>query len=72
MSAQVTIDTTVLSEKIEELVEEHGGLKNAAEHAGVSFQYLSKLRNGERFHPSASVLHGLGLTKVVMFKRNPE
>lgn len=62
MNAQVVIDTTVLAEKIEVLISEHGGLRKAAKAIGMDFSYLSHLRNGHKTNPSAETLHKLGLS----------
>lgn len=71
MNAQVMVDTTVLAKRMEALVAKHGTMVKAAEEVGVSLRYFEKLKRGERANPSAHVLHNLGLTKVIYFKKNP-
>ena len=58
-----------LSERIDELVKQHGSLRAAARVAQVDPGYLSRLRSGEKWRPEDAVLRRLGLRCVVSFEK---
>lgn len=58
-----------LTDRIEELVEQHGGLRKAARAVRIDPGYLSRLRAGEKDEPSATTLRKLGLKRMVYYAR---
>ncbi len=58
-----------LSERIDELVKQHGSLRAAARVVQVDPGYLSRLRSGEKDGPEDAVLRRLGLRRVVSFEK---
>ena len=55
----------MLTERIDELVIRHGGLRAAARVLGIDPAYLSKLRQGKKTNPSTQLLRRLKLQRVV-------
>lgn len=66
MSAEIT-----LRQRIDQLVEQHGGLRMAARAIQIDASYLSRLRTGQKTNPEADTLRRLGLWeapgKAVMY-----
>ena len=62
MSAQI------LTNRIHELIEIHGGLRKASRNVGIDAGYLKRLSDGDKANPSDEVLRKLGLTKHVEYK----
>ncbi len=58
-----------ITERVKQLVRQHGGLVKAARAIDISPGYLSRLGYGSHFNPGASVLRKLGLRKVIRFER---
>ena len=58
-----------ISKRIEQLQKQHGGLRAAARAVGMSASYMIRLRDGEKFEPSARLLRKLGLRKEVAYVR---
>ena len=58
-----------ISERIQQLQREHGGLRAAARATGMSPSYMIRLRDGEKLEPSALLLRKLGLEKKVTYAR---
>ena len=56
-----------LKERIDELCEKHGSLRNTSKIIDVDFGYLSGLRSGEKNNPSEKIISKLGLKKVVTY-----
>lgn len=59
----------LLTQRIKEMESEHGGLRAAARHLGVSASYLGRLREGKYDKPDKKILDKLGLTRKVIFAR---
>ncbi len=59
---------TTLTDRINELVEQHGSIRNAAEAVGIHFVYLFRLQSGERTEPGDDVLKKLKLRRVVTYE----
>lgn len=55
--------------RIQQLQQEHGGLRAAARAIGMSASYMIRLRDGEKLEPSARLLQKLGLEKKVTYVR---
>ncbi|GAB1406134.1 hypothetical protein MASR1M8_00530 [Thermomonas brevis] len=55
--------------RIQQLQQEHGGLRAAARATGMSASYMIRLRDGEKLEPSARLLRKLGLEKKVTYAR---
>lgn len=64
MSCEIT-----LSERIHELVQQHGSLRAVARITKIDVGYLSRLRNGDKRTPGAAVLRILGLKAVITYVR---
>lgn len=58
-----------LQERIAELVEQHGSLRNAALVVKVDVGYLSRLASGEKVRPGKSILQRMGLRLVTTYER---
>lgn len=56
-----------LFDRIQQLREHYGSLRNAAMALGINPGYLSRLASGEKQSPSADVLARLGLVKTVSY-----
>jgi len=56
-----------LSDRINKLVAKHGSLRNVAKITAVEPAYLSRLRSGKKFWPSAAVLKRLGLKRISIY-----
>lgn len=61
--------TTLLQERIGELVTQHGSLRAAARVLEVSPGYLSRLQSGEKDDPGETLLRRLKLRRVVRYER---
>lgn len=57
-----------LQDRIEELVNRHGSLRNASLVTKIDAGYLSRLRSGEKTNPGADKLRKLGLKRVVSYE----
>lgn len=57
-----------LKERIEQLIETHGGLRAAADAIGIDMGYLSRLRHGHKDNPQSDTLERLGLRRVVTYE----
>lgn len=58
-----------LSDRIAELIAQHGSLRNAALVLKVDSGYLSRLASGEKAAPGPGLLRRLGLRRVVTYER---
>lgn len=58
-----------LRARIDELMAEHGSLRNAARALKLQPSYLSRLRNGHQTNPSPAALQKLGLTRRIIYRR---
>lgn len=58
-----------LTNRIQELIIEHGGLRAAGRALDVNPSYLKRLKDGERFNPSDSLLRRMDLISEVKYKR---
>jgi transcriptional regulator with XRE-family HTH domain len=58
-----------LSERVDELIRQHGSLRAVARVTEIDAGYLSRLCAGEKVNPSAPVLRRLGLRRVVTYER---
>lgn len=58
---------TLLQQRINELVDKHGSIRNAAAAVEVDHVYLFRLSTGERTEPSDDVLRKLKLRRVVTY-----
>jgi hypothetical protein len=54
-----------IPQRISQLVDRHGSLRAAARAISLDVGYLSRLKSGEKYNPSARVLKKLGIKKVV-------
>lgn len=57
-----------LAKRVDELVEKHGSLRNAAKVLGTDAGYLSRIRSGQKTGASAQLLRRMGLRKVVTYE----
>ena len=57
-----------LQERIDQLVQQHGGLRAAARVTEIDASYLSRLRSGEKVNPEKDKLRRLGLRRVVSYE----
>lgn len=53
-----------VSERIQQLVEQHGSLRAAARVVQLDAGYLSRLQAGEKVRPSDPVLRRMGLKRI--------
>lgn len=58
-----------LSQRIDELVEQHGSLWAAARVLRVDIVYLADLRSGDKQSPSDTLLRRMGLQKEINYVR---
>jgi hypothetical protein len=58
-----------LADRLDELIEQHGGLRAAGRALEIDPAYLHRLYVGEKDAPSANVLRKLGLRRVVSYVR---
>lgn len=59
-----------LSERIKELIAQHGSLRAAARVLECDAGYLSRLASGEKADPSEKLLRRMGLRQIVTYERN--
>lgn len=57
-----------LTERIEQLVEQHGTLRAVSRVTEIDAGYLSRLRSGEKVNPEKAKLRRLGLRRVVTYE----
>jgi transcriptional regulator with XRE-family HTH domain len=57
-----------LAERIEQLCEQHGSLREVARVTTIDVAYLSRLHSGEKVQPSKDTLNHLGLRRVVTYE----
>jgi hypothetical protein len=57
-----------LAERIEQLIDRHGSLRNVARVTGVEVGYLSRLRAGEKINPLKETQRRLGVRRVVTYE----
>jgi transcriptional regulator with XRE-family HTH domain len=57
-----------LAERIEQLVEQHGSLREVARVTTIDVAYLSRLHSGEKVQPSKDILTRLGLRRVTTYE----
>ena len=60
---------TSVAQRIQELVELHGTVRDVANHLGVNAIYLQRLANDSKASPSEDVLKKLGLQRIVYYVR---
>lgn len=58
-----------LSERIHELLAQHGSLRAVARVTEIDAGYLSRLHAGKKVNPGKDKLRRLGLRRVVTFER---
>jgi len=58
-----------LQERVQQLIERHGGLRKAARVVQIDPAYLSRLHSGEKVRPLAAVLKKLDLRRIVTYER---
>lgn len=58
-----------IQDRINELVTQHGSLREAARVTGIDVGYLSRLRAGEKSNPETDKLRKIGLRRVVSYER---
>lgn len=58
-----------LYQRIAELSELHGSLRNAARELGTTPSYLSRLASGEKTTPGEALLNAMGLRQIVTYER---
>jgi hypothetical protein len=58
-----------IADRIDELAQQHGGLRAAAREVDCDAAYLYRLRRSEKSAPSDKVLAKLGLKRVVTYVR---
>jgi len=61
-----------ISDRIAELIDQHGSLRNAALVLKVDAGYLSRLASGEKDSPGLVLLRRMGLRQVVTYERIKE
>lgn len=61
-----------ISDRIAELIDQHGSLRNAALVLKVDAGYLSRLASGEKDSPGPVLLRRMGLRQVVTYERIKE
>ena len=59
----------MIAQRVNELIEQHGGLRAAARVLGISAPYLQRLGQGWYDKPSPKILRRMGLMRVVTYKR---
>jgi transcriptional regulator with XRE-family HTH domain len=57
-----------LAERIEQLVEQHGSMREVARVTTIDVAYLSRLHSGEKVQPSKDILTRLGLRRVTTYE----
>lgn len=57
-------------QRIEQLEEQHGGLRKAARALKIDPAYLYRLKTGEKIYPSSLILRKLGLKRVIRYYLN--
>ena len=57
-----------LGDRISELEQQHGSLRDAAKVLSCDAGYLSRLRSGEKDKPSEILLKRMGLKRVVIYE----
>ncbi len=62
-------EIVILSQRIEELCEKHGGLQAASEVLETDRGYLWHLRKGSKLMPGAALLRRMGLYREVIYRR---
>jgi len=58
-----------IQDRINELVAQHGSLREVARVTGIDVGYLSRLRTGEKAAPETDKLSRIGLRRVVSYER---
>lgn len=66
------VNNAVLRERLDELVERHGGVRAVGRVFGVTGAYISRLRSGEMIWPNDSLLKKMGLRRTVIYWRLDE
>jgi hypothetical protein len=62
---------SLLTKRLEQLADQHGGVRPAARFLEIDPGYFLRLANGEKDNPSDKLLRKLGLTRVVTFIDTP-
>lgn len=57
-----------LQQRIEQLIEQHGGMRKAAQAVDIDPAYFCRLRSGEHDNPREKVLRKLGIKKIVDYE----
>jgi len=57
-----------LIDRVDELVNQHGGVRKAARALQIDAAYLLRIGKGEKVNPSAAILRKLGLRKVTTYE----
>lgn len=65
----MTTPALTLQSRINELIDQHGGLRATARHLGCDAGYLSRLAVGIKSRPSKALLTRLGLREVITYER---
>jgi hypothetical protein len=66
------VNNAVLRQRLDELVERHGGVRAVGRVLGVSGAYISRLRRGEKVWPEDGLLKKLRLRRTVIYWRLDE
>jgi hypothetical protein len=66
------VNNAVLRQRLDELVERHGGVRAVGRVFGVTGAYISRLRSGEKIWPDDSLLKKMGLRRTVIYWRLDE
>jgi len=69
LDAVVVPGKTVLQQRIQELVDRHGGVRPAARVLEVDQGYVYRLLSGEKSDPGEKLLRKLKLRRVVTYER---
>lgn len=57
-----------LIDRVDEVVNQHGGVRKAARALQIDAAYLLRIGKGEKVNPSAPILRKLGLRKVISYE----
>jgi len=58
-----------LIDRVDQVVNQHGGVRKAARALQIDAAYLLRIGKGEKVNPSAAILRKLGLRKVTSYEQ---
>jgi len=67
--SDIPTEAVELKTRIDELVDQHGGERQASRVVQIDCAYLHRLRHGEKTNPSHHILTKLGLRRVITYER---